>query len=191
MARSCTDRVRVLVPFQRPQCFSRLHLSCGSRAVDSIRHDAWSSWIAGGFMTSSALARARAAATCADDGRGLSRWASSRCSAWPAVQRAARVRGSQRAGCETASRYHVGSRVRRGQPLGAEVLLVVPTAGRNPFRGKASCLLARARSQNTATADPDVDRNTVTGLRVRRTNRPHNTPPTPSPCGWIASLCDA
>ena len=88
-------------------------------------------------------------------------------------------------------RYHVGSRARRGQPLGAEVLLVVPTAGRNPFRGKASCLLARARSQNTATADPDVDRNTVTGLRVRRTNRPHNTPPNPSPCGWIASLCDA
>ena len=43
------------------------------------------------------------------------------------------MRGSQRAGCGTASRYHVGSRVRRGQPLGAEVLLVVPTAGRKRF----------------------------------------------------------
>ena len=56
-------------------------------------------------------------------------------SAWPAVQRAARVRGSQRAGCETTSRYHVGSRARRGQLLGAEILLVVPhpAAGRKRF----------------------------------------------------------
>ena len=56
----------------------------GSRAVDSIRHDAWSSWIAGGFMKSSALGRARAAATCADDGPlslGLLSWLCVACGA--------------------------------------------------------------------------------------------------------------
>jgi hypothetical protein len=55
-------------------------------------------------MKSSALGRARAAATCADDGPlSLGLLSTSRGSAWPAMQRAARVRDSQRAGCETAS----------------------------------------------------------------------------------------
>ena len=83
MARSCTDLVRVLVPFHDLSAFHAC--TCrGSRAVDSICHDAWSSWIAGGFMKSSALGRARAAATCADDGPlslGLLSWLCVACDA--------------------------------------------------------------------------------------------------------------
>ena len=103
------------------------------------------------------------------------------------MQRAARVRGSQRAGCETASRYHAGSRVRRGQPLGAEVLLAVPTAGRNPFRGTASCLLARARALSTLPRPTTQTSVTVTGLKSTK-NEPtaqqtsqHRTPPHNAP----------
>ena len=81
-------------------------------------------------MKSSALGRARAAATWVQT-MGLSRWASSRGSAWPAMQRAARVRGSQRAGCETASRYHAGKASRSGlrfsspSPLPGGILFAV------------------------------------------------------------------
>jgi hypothetical protein len=83
--------------------------------------------------------------------------------AWPAAQ-ARGTRSGLSIGCETSSRYHVGSRVRRGQPLGAEVLLAVPTAGRNPFRGTASCLLARARALSTLPR-PTQTSVTVTGLK--------------------------
>ena len=135
----------------------------GSRAVDSIRHDAWSSWIAGGFMKSSALGRARAAATCADDGPlslGLLSWLCVACDAARGTREGLAARRMR-----DRLRYHAGSRVRRGQPLGAEVLLAVPTAGRNPFRGTASCLLARARALSTLPRPTTQTSVTVTGLK--------------------------
>jgi hypothetical protein len=95
-----------------------------SRAVDSICHDAWSSWIAGGFMKSSALGRARAAATCADDGPlslGLLSWLCVACGAARGTREGLAARRMR-----DRLRYHAGSPVRRGQPLRAEVLLAVP-----------------------------------------------------------------
>ena len=136
---------------------ARLLSSAGRRGPFST-----SSWTAGGFMKSPVPKRARC---CCHLCRSWASRLASPFPAWPAVQRAARVRSSQRAGCETASRYHVGSRVRRGQPLGAEVLLVVPTAGRKRF-AVSSLDCSHARTLSTLPRPTRTSIGTaVTGLK--------------------------